>query len=80
MIQGSVSESGVERSSCGTDDLPFQKSSSDKRKHFQKKMDFGVVHQASQAMPPVETSSIPQTWVRSIQLKYNVYMGSKILF
>ena len=80
VAQGSVTKSGVDRSCSGTGDFPFQKPSSDKKKLVQKKIDFGAVHLASQAVPPVETSSIPQTHVRNIQLKYNMYIASKILF
>ena len=68
LAQASVFESGVKRSSCGTDDFPFQKPSSDKRNLVHKKLDFGAVHQASQAVPPVKASSIPQTPVRNINI------------
>ena len=79
VAQGSITESRVERSCNGSDDIPFQIPSSNKRKLVQKKLDFGAV-QASQALSGVETSSIPQTHVRNIQLNYNIYIGSKILF
>ncbi len=78
VAQGSVTKSGVDRSCSGTGDFPFQKPSSDKKNLVHTFLDFGAVHQASQAVPPVETSSIPQTQVRNIQLKYNIYIASKI--
>jgi hypothetical protein len=63
-VQDNVSESGVERSSYGSDDVPLHTPSSDARKLVQTKLDFGAVHEACQAVPPVvETSSIPQTHV-----------------
>jgi hypothetical protein len=61
VAQGSVTEYGVDRSCSGTGNFPFQKLSSDKKKMVQKKLDFGAVQQASQDVPPVESSSIPQT-------------------
>jgi hypothetical protein len=66
VAQGSATESGVERSCSGTYNFPFQKPRSDNRKCVQKKLDFGAVHQTSQAVPSVESSSIPHTHVRNI--------------
>jgi hypothetical protein len=73
LARGSVTEPGVDRSCSETGDFPFQKPSSDKKKLVQKKKDFGAVQQASQDVPPVETSSIPQTHVRNLQHKYNIF-------
>jgi hypothetical protein len=76
--QASVSESRVEPSSNTSDNVPLQKPSSDIIKLVQKKIDFCAVHQVSQAVTPVKTSSIPHTQVRNIQLKHNIYIASKI--
>jgi len=73
VVQGSVTESEVNRSCSGTGDFPSQKQSSDKKKMVQKKLDFSSVQQASQGVPPVESASIPETQVRSIQL-YNIQL------
>jgi hypothetical protein len=77
VAQHSVTESGANRSCSGTYDFLFQKQSSDKKKMVQKKLDFSAVQQASQDVPPVESASIPETRVRNIQLKDNLYIASR---
>ena len=48
------------------------------QKMVQKKLDFTAVQQASQDATPVESTSIPQTQVRNIQLEDNyLYITSK---
>ena len=77
VAQGSVTEYEANRSYSGTDNFPSLKQSSDKKKMVQKKLDFSSVQQASQDEHLVESASIPETRVRNIQLKDNLYIASR---